>query len=56
MTVGLFLLRCKELHLTLEELERLKEGMIYDLMIERSNDDYEYPYKATQADFEAFRR
>lgn len=56
MTVGLFLLRCKELHLTLEELSDLEEGMVYDLMIERANDDYEYPFKAAQADFEAFRR
>lgn len=56
MTTGLYFLRCKELHLTLAELDEIEEGMVYDLMIERSNDDYEYPYKATQADFEAFRR
>lgn len=29
-------------------------GMVYDLLIEKANDNEQYPYKATQEDIERF--
>lgn len=29
-------------------------GMVYDLLIEKGNDQEEYPYKATQEDIDSF--
>lgn len=54
MTTGLFMLRCKELGLSVEELEILDYGLVADMMIEKGNDEYKYPYKATQKDFDRF--
>lgn len=48
------MLRCKELGLTLDELEQIEYGLVLDMMIEKSNDEYKYPYKATQKDFNKF--
>ena len=36
-------MRAKELGFSLEELENLEMGVIYDAIIERANDDYKYP-------------
>ena len=56
MTAGLFLLRCTQLGLTMSDLDLLTVGMVYDMMIERGNDDCEdaYAKTATQEDFDAF--
>ena len=56
MTTGLFLLRCSQLGLSMADLDLLTVGMIYDMFIERGNDDCEDEYErtATQADFDAF--
>ena len=48
------MLRCKELGLSVEELEILDYGLVADMMIEKGNDEYKYPYKATQKDFDRF--
>lgn len=42
--------------LTLEEMDQLSEGMIYDMIIEASNDTVEDAYQelATQEDMDAF--
>jgi uncharacterized protein YqiB (DUF1249 family) len=49
----LLLLRAKELGFSLEELESLEMGVIYDTIIERANDDYKYPpEKLTQQEQE----
>ena len=50
------MLRCTQLGLSMNDLEYLTVGMIYDMFIERGNDDCEdeYARKATQADFDAF--
>lgn len=48
------MLRCAELHLSDSALASMTMGMIYDMMTERANDQEKYPYKATQADIEAF--
>ena len=51
---ALYLLRCTQLGLHYEDMEHLTVGMITDMMIERSNDELEYPFKATTDDFKAF--
>ena len=48
------MLRCKELGLTINELEQLHYGSVVDMLIEKNNDEYEYPGKATQKDFDNF--
>lgn len=48
------MLRCKELGLTVEELEDIDYGLVEDMLTERGNDEYNYPYKATQDDFDKF--
>lgn len=53
-TTALYLLRCTQLGLHYEDMEHLTVGMITDMMIERNNDDIEYPVKATAADFRRF--
>lgn len=52
MTTPLFMLRCLQIGLRLSELDQLTIGMVNDMFIEQGNDSYEYPYKATQADFD----
>lgn len=49
------MLRCKELGLSLHELEEIDIGLVIDMMTEKNNDEYEYPYKASQTDFDKFR-
>lgn len=51
---ALYLLRCTELGLHMDDLEQLTVGIVLDMLTERKNDDFEYPYKATQADFDRF--
>lgn len=48
------MLRCKELGLTVEELEDIDYGLVEDMLTERGNDKHQYPYKATQDDFDKF--
>lgn len=48
------MLRCKELGLSVDELENIEFGLVVDMLIERGNDDYNYPYKASQKDFDRF--
>ena len=54
MTTALFLLRCKEIGLTLQELDQLSTGLVFDIFTERGNDSAEYDYIATQEDFDRF--
>lgn len=54
MTTALFLLRCVELGLSMEDLNVLTYGMVLDMFSERSNDNYDYPVRATQRDFDTF--
>lgn len=53
-TTALYLLRCTQLGLHYEDLEHMTVGMITDMMIERSNDEIEYPVMATAEDFRHF--
>ncbi|MBQ6815592.1 MAG: hypothetical protein IJP13_08655 [Lachnospiraceae bacterium] len=48
------MLRCAELNLSDSALSNMTMGMVYDMLIERANDNEKYPYKATQEDIERF--
>ena len=48
------MLQCKELGLSVLELEEIDFGQVQDMLIEKQNDEYKYPYKATQKDFDRF--
>lgn len=52
--MALYLLRCTQLGLHYQDMEELTIGMITDMLIESSNDNHEYPMKATQKDFDRF--
>lgn len=49
-TGAAFMLRCAELSLTDEALDEMTPGMVYDMLIERANDSYDYPIRGTDAD------
>lgn len=48
------MLRVAEMGISFRDLALVDIGMVFDMMTERKNDSYEYPYKATQADFDKF--
>lgn len=48
------MLRCAELGLSDEALSGMTMGMVYDMLIERANDQEKYPFKATQEDIDRF--
>lgn len=39
------MLRCAELGLSLDLLDNMTVGMVYDMLIERANDREKYPYR-----------
>ena len=51
LTLGLYLLRCSQMGLSVADLAALEEGSVIDMMIERSNDSHEYPKQGTAEDF-----
>ena len=54
MNTNIFMLRAFSLHISMQDLEELTHGDVLDMMIESSNDTYNYPLKATQDDFDKF--
>ena len=54
MTTPLFLLRCVQLGLSIQELELLSIGMINDMYSESRNDECKYAEVATQEDMDRF--
>lgn len=54
MTTALFLLRCVEVGLSMSDLDDLSVGMVNDMFVEKSNDNYEWKEIATQDDFDRF--
>ena len=55
MTTPLFLLRCKQLDLSMTELDLLTIGLINDMFTERENDEYSgWNELASQSDFDSF--
>ena len=52
VNTALFMLRCTQLGISISELELLSIGMVNDMYIEMQNDEYKYPYLATQEDID----
>lgn len=50
----LFLLRCIELGLTMQDLDYLTIGLVNDMFTEKNNDDFKYQQVATQEDMSKF--
>ena len=56
MTTPLFLLRCVQLGISIQDLELLTIGLVNDMYSESGNDDYKYDTLATQGDFDKFQQ
>ncbi|PXV93785.1 hypothetical protein C8E03_102560 [Lachnotalea glycerini] len=54
MTTPLFLLRCVQLGLSMQDLELLSIGLINDMYAESRNDECKYAQLATQEDMNKF--
>lgn len=54
MTTPLFLLRCLEIGLSIQDLDYLTIGMVMDIWTEKGNDSVKYDSIATQEDFDKF--
>ena len=55
MTTPLFLLRCVQLGISIQDLDLLTIGLVNDMYAENSNDDYKgYKKVSTQVDFDKF--
>ena len=54
MSTALFVLRAKQIGLTLDEMDELDFGFVLDMFTESVNDNFDYKQVATQADFERF--
>lgn len=54
MTTPLFMLRCLQVGLRLDDLDELEIGLVNDMFVEMANDHAEWAYKATQDDMNAF--
>lgn len=52
MNTGLYVLRCARLGISISDLELLSMGIVFDVFTELENDDYDYPYRATQEDID----
>lgn len=52
MTTPLFLLRCVQLGLSMQDLELLSIGLINDMYAEGRNDECKYAQLATQEDMD----
>lgn len=46
------MLRAIQCGISIRDMELLSIGMINDIFTEMKNDEYEYPYRATQEDIE----
>ena len=54
MTTPLFLLRCLQIGLSMNDLDLLTIGMVTEMFIENNNDDFDYCYIADQEMFDNF--
>lgn len=54
MNTALYILRAKQIGLSLSEMEELEEGFITDMIIESNNDHCDYKELASQEDFDKF--
>lgn len=57
MNTAVYLLRCFQLGMHIEDLDRISVGMATDIMTEAGNDSYDgYKPLADQKDFDAFNK
>lgn len=54
LTTPLLTYRALQMGLRLEELEDVEVGELIDILIEASNDNYDYPKRATQEDMQKY--
>lgn len=54
MNTPLLMLRAFQVGMSLEDISCMNVGEIIDILIEQGNDNFKYPYKATQEDYRAF--
>ena len=54
MTTPLFLLRCVQVGISINDLQYLTIGLVEDMFTEQGNDDFKYQYTATQENFDQF--
>ena len=53
---AIFMLRCAELNLTAADLDEMTVGMVYDMLIEKANDNEKYDKKAPAGSMASFFR
>jgi hypothetical protein len=53
-TGATFMLRCTELGLTCNDLEGMTMGMVFDMLIERANDQEKYPFRGQPGTLKSF--
>ncbi len=56
MSTALYFLRCKQMHLTIVEMDMVECGLVWDMMTESGNDQKEYPVQAGQKEYREFLR
>lgn len=54
MTTALFLLRCLQVGLSLDDLDKIDIGLVNDMFVEMANDHAKWEYKPSQNDMDAF--
>lgn len=54
MTTALYLLRAKQMGFTIAELDEITTGMVFDCLVESSNDNATYDLLPSQEDFDNF--
>lgn len=54
MNTAIYMLRAKQMGLSIADMEELEEGFIVDMMVESGNDNFEYKEVANQDDFDKF--
>lgn len=54
MTTPLFLLRCLQVGLRLDDLDNLDIGLVNDMFVEKANDHADWDIKPTQDMFDSF--
>ena len=53
-STALILLRCTQLGLSMADLDEITMGMVYEILIEKANDEYEWDELATAEDIANF--
>lgn len=54
MTTALYLLRAKQVGFNISELDEITTGMVFDCLVENSNDNEKYDLLPSQEDFDSF--